>query len=591
MEANEDKRDPRPAEFPGLINPDGKPMVELLDEAFGPVSEGGAARRRTIGEIYTHKKATDEVTQLRSLSLKFGIPILPELPTDHMSVEFTRKVPIQYLKKQKMVPVETPDAFLVAVNDPSNFQAVYDLMRLLGRDDAEVVLASEGAILSAINSAYDLGRDSAQEFIQIMNGDSADSIISEIEETADLLDETSDAPIIKLVNLVLAQAIKDRSSDIHIEPYANSLKIRYRIDGMLYNLLNLPRRIQSSLVSRIKIMAKLNIAEKRLPQDGRIEVKIGDKSVDIRVSVIPTAFGERVVLRLLDKSQALLTLSDLGLDEAKVAQFDRLIKSPYGIVLVTGPTGSGKTTSLYAALSKINSPSINIITIEDPIEYQIEGIGQIQVNPKIDLTFANALRSIVRQDPDVILVGEVRDRETAEIAIQSSLTGHLVFSTLHTNDAASAITRLIDMGIEPFLVASSVIAIVAQRLVRVLCPRCKEAYEPDTESLIDAGIPRNAVNGRSIYRRKGCNACMNTGYRGRTGIFEIMIMDEGVKKLILRTSDSNQINDEAVRNGMSTLVQDGARKVLEGVTTIEEVLRVTRILHRSTGAAIEDEAI
>ncbi len=591
MEAKEDKRDPRPAEFPGLINPDGKPMVELLDEAFGPVSEGGVARRRTIGEIYTHKKATDEVSQLRSLSLKFGIPILPELPTDHMSVEFTRKVPIQYLKKQKMVPVETPDAFLVAVNDPTNFQAVDDLMRLLGRDDAEVVLASEGAILSAINSAYDLGRDSAQEFIQIMNGDSADSIISEIEETADLLDETSDAPIIKLVNLVLAQAIKDRSSDIHIEPYANSLKIRYRIDGMLYNLLNLPRRIQSSLVSRIKIMAKLNIAEKRLPQDGRIEVKIGDKSVDIRVSVIPTAFGERVVLRLLDKSQALLTLSDLGLDEAKVAQFDRLIKSPYGIVLVTGPTGSGKTTSLYAALSKINSPSINIITIEDPIEYQIEGIGQIQVNPKIDLTFATGLRSIVRQDPDVILVGEVRDRETAEIAIQSSLTGHLVFSTLHTNDAASAITRLIDMGIEPFLVASSVIAIVAQRLVRVLCPRCKEAYEPDTESLIDAGIPRNAVNGRSIYRRKGCNACMNTGYRGRTGIFEIMIMDEGVKKLILRTSDSNQINDEAVRNGMSTLVQDGARKVLEGVTTIEEVLRVTRILHRSTGAAIEDEAI
>ncbi|HEX9156706.1 MAG TPA: GspE/PulE family protein, partial [Syntrophales bacterium] len=401
MEAKEDKRDPRPAEFPGLINPDGKPMVELLDEAFGPVSEGGTARRRTIGEIYTHKKATDEVSQLRSLGLKFGIPILPELPTDHMSVEFTRKVPIQYLKKQKMVPVETPDAFLVAVNDPTNFQAVDDLMRLLDRDDADVVLASEGTILSAINSAYDLGRDSAQEFIQIMNGDSADSIISEIEETADLLDETSDAPIIKLVNLVLAQAIKDRSSDIHIEPYANSLKIRYRIDGMLYNLLNLPRRIQSSLVSRIKIMAKLNIAEKRLPQDGRIEVKIGDKSVDIRVSVIPTAFGERVVLRLLDKSQALLTLSDLGLDETKVAQFDRLIKSPYGIVLVTGPTGSGKTTSLYAALSKINSPSINIITIEDPIEYQIEGIGQIQVNPKIDLTFATGLRSIVRQDPDV----------------------------------------------------------------------------------------------------------------------------------------------------------------------------------------------
>jgi general secretion pathway protein E len=313
--------------------------------------------------------------------------------------------------------------------------------------------------------------------------------------------------------------------------------------------------------------------------------------VDIRVSVIPTAFGERVVLRLLDKSQALLTLSDLGLDDTKIRLFDRLIKSPYGIVLVTGPTGSGKTTSLYAALSKINSPEINIITIEDPIEYQIEGIGQIQVNPKIELTFATGLRSIVRQDPDVILVGEIRDRETAEIAIQSSLTGHLVFSTLHTNDAASAITRLIDMGIEPFLVSSSVIAIVAQRLVRVLCPRCKEAYEPDTESLIDAGIPRSAVNGRPIFRRKGCNACMNTGYRGRTGIFEIMHMDEGVKKLILKTSDSNQINDEATRNGMSTLVQDGARKVLEGITTVEEVLRVTRVLNRNSNVVIEDEAI
>ncbi len=591
METKEDKRDPRPEEIPGLMNPDGKPIIDLLDEAFAPVTEVAPLKQRTIGELYSQKKATDEIGRLRSLNLQFGIPLMSELPTEHMSVEFTRKIPIQYLKKQKLVPVETPDAFFIAVNDPSNFQAIDDLMRLVGRHDAEVVLTPEATILSTIGFAYDLGRDSAQEFTEIMNGDSADSIISEIEETADLLDETSDAPIIKLVNLVLAQAIKDRASDIHIEPYANSLKIRYRIDGMLYNLLNLPRRIQSPLVSRIKIMAKLNIAEKRLPQDGRIEVKIGDKNVDIRVSVIPTAFGERVVLRLLDKSQSLLTLADLGLDGPKVTQFNRLIKSPYGIVLVTGPTGSGKTTSLYAALSRINSPEINIITIEDPIEYQIEGIGQIQVNPKIDLTFANGLRSIVRQDPDVILVGEIRDRETAEIAIQSSLTGHLVFSTLHTNDAASAITRLIDMGTEPFLVASSVIAIVAQRLVRVLCPRCKEVHEPDAESLLDAGIPQGAVNGRPIFRRKGCNACMNTGYRGRTGIFEIMILDEGIKKLILKTSDSNQINEEAVRSGMSTMVQDGARKVLEGITTIEEVLRVTRVLNRNANIVIEDEAI
>jgi general secretion pathway protein E len=329
-------------------------------------------------------------------------------------------------------------------------------------------------------------------------------------------------------------------------------------------------------------MAKLNIAEKRLPQDGRIEVKIADRSVDIRVSVIPTAFGERVVLRLLDKSGAFLLLPELGMGEKSVRLFNKLIKSPYGIILVTGPTGSGKTTTLYAALSTINQSDINIITIEDPIEYQIDGIGQIQVNPKIDLTFAAGLRSIVRQDPDVILVGEIRDRETAEIAIQSSLTGHLVFSTLHTNDAASAVTRLIDMGIEPFLVTSSVIAIIAQRLVRLLCPKCKEAYEPDDESLANMGIAKDILARHVLYRRKGCHACMNTGYRGRTAIFEIMLMEDEIKRLILKTSDSNQINDLAIRRGMKNLLYDGAQKVLAGITTIEEVFRVTRILKRET---------
>ena len=327
-------------------------------------------------------------------------------------------------------------------------------------------------------------------------------------------------------------------------------------------------------------MAKLNIAEKRLPQDGRIEIKIADRSVDIRVSVIPTAFGERVVLRLLDKNSSILQLADLGMDAKPIRLFNRLIKSPYGIVLVTGPTGSGKSTTLYAALTTINQPAINIITIEDPIEYQIEGIGQIQVNPKIDLNFAAGLRSIVRQDPDVILVGEIRDRETAEIAIQSSLTGHLVFSTLHTNDAASAVTRLIDMGIEPFLVTSAVIAVVAQRLVRLLCPKCKEAYTPDDESLANVGISKAMLNDHAIYRRKGCPACMNTGYRGRSAIFEIMIMDEDIKRLVLKTSDSNQINELAVGRGMTTLLQNGAEKVLQGLTTLEEVLRVTRIIIR-----------
>jgi general secretion pathway protein E len=347
------------------------------------------------------------------------------------------------------------------------------------------------------------------------------------------------------------------------------------VDGILYDKLAPPKRIQSTLVSRIKVMAKLNIAEKRLPQDGRIEIRIADKNVDIRVSTIPTAFGERVVLRLLDKSSVLLELSDLGLPEDRLKLVDRLIRTPHGIILVTGPTGSGKTTTLYAALNTINNPDINIITIEDPVEYQIEGIGQIQVNPKIGLNFANGLRSIVRQDPDVILVGEIRDMETAEISIQSALTGHLVFSTLHTNDAASAVTRLIDMGIEPFLVSSSVMAILAQRLVRVVCDDCKETYAPHEESLESIGITPEMAAGRKIYRGKGCPSCLNTGYRGRTGIFELMILDDSIKNLILKTSDANAIKRQAVEQGMLSLRQDGAQKVLDGITTIEEVFRIT----------------
>jgi general secretion pathway protein E len=323
-------------------------------------------------------------------------------------------------------------------------------------------------------------------------------------------------------------------------------------------------------------MAKLNIAEKRLPQDGRIEIRIADKNVDIRVSTIPTAFGERVVLRLLDKSSVLLKLSDLGMSEDGLQAFAKLIKSPYGIILVTGPTGSGKTTTLYGALSTINSAQINIITIEDPIEYQIDGIAQIQVNPKIDLTFAKGLRSIVRQDPDVVLIGEIRDLETAQIAIQSALTGHLVFSTLHTNDSASAVTRLTDMGTESFLVSSSVIAILAQRLVRIICSHCREPYTPNEESLQSIGISPESLGGKKIYQGVGCPACLHTGYRGRTGIFEFMIMDDAVKSLILKTSDANAIKREAVKQGMITVRENGAQKVLDGITTIEEVFRLTQ---------------
>jgi general secretion pathway protein E len=549
---------------------------ETIDEAHKTKGKNGAG----FFEILVKKKAIAEEELLKIMEEHFRLAYWPELPMESINIDFTQNVSIQYLKKHKIVPLITSQDSAIAVNDPTNFQPADDLRKLLQSPDLPVVLSSQDAIMAAINMAYDMSRASAKDYFEEMNEASADDLISEISETADLLDETSDAPIIKLVNLLVAGAIKDRASDIHVEPYSGNLKIRYRIDGILYDILSLPRRIQSPLISRIKIMAKLNIAEKRLPQDGRIEIKIADRLIDIRVSVIPTAFGERVVLRLLDKFANILMLSDLGMHDERIKLLNRLIKSPYGIILVTGPTGSGKTTTLYAALSTINQPEINIITIEDPIEYQMDGVGQIQVNPKIDLTFAAGLRSIVRQDPDVILIGEIRDRETAEIAIQSSLTGHLVFSTLHTNDAASAVTRLIDMGIEPFLVTSSVIAIIAQRLVRVLCPHCKEVYVPDKESLTNLGLEKSVLKNNTFYRKKGCNLCMQTGFRGRTAIFEIMIVDDEIKRLILKTSDANQINELALKQGMITLQKDGILKVMKGITTAEEVLRVTRSLNR-----------
>jgi general secretion pathway protein E len=545
---------------------------EALNEALKTQEEKGGR----IGEILVQQKAISEADLLHALSIQFGLKFSSNLPTEDLNTEFTEQVPIQFLKKYTMVPVITPNSAFIATNDPLLFQPLDDLRLLLGLDGIESVLASQSAILSAINFAYDMSRRSAEQVIQDMHEEDSELIISEIEETGDLLDDTSDAPIIKLVNLMLSQAVKDRASDIHIEHSQDRLKIRYRVDGVLYDMLSPPKHIQSTLISRIKIMAKMNIAEKRLPQDGRIEIRIGDKNIDIRVSTIPTAFGERVVLRLLDKTHILLKVSDLGMPEERLREFNSLIRSAYGIILVTGPTGSGKTTTLYAALSTINTTDINIITIEDPIEYQIEGIGQIQVNPKIDLTFAKGLRSIVRQDPDVILVGEVRDLETAEIAIQSALTGHLVFSTLHTNDSASAVTRLIDMGIEPFLVTSSVIAILAQRLVRIICNDCKEAYTPDEESLQNIGLTPDMVGSHQIYRGRGCPSCLNTGYMGRTGIFEMMILDDSVKNIILKTSDANAIKHKALEQGMITLRQDGARKVLDGITTIEEVFRVTQ---------------
>ena len=571
--------------------------LQLSEETLQDAEQVKAEKGGTLGEILVRKKIIDEAQLLQAFSAHYDLPFWQDLPLDNISHQFIDQVSIQFLKRYLMVPLEdngraettdavdadgnqakapdTPSRFIIAINNPSHLQPLDDLVRLLDIKDYQIVLATKEAILSAINISYDLGRDSAEQLVQDMEEDSS-AIISEIEDTSDLLDDDSDAPIIKLVNHVISQASKARASDIHIEPYQNTLKIRYRVDGILYDLITPPKWIQPALTSRIKVMAKLNIAEKRLPQDGRFDVKVGDQEIDVRVSTIPTSFGERVVLRLLNKTGSLLEMGEIGFAPARLELLKTVINSSHGIILLTGPTGSGKTTTLYAILSSINTPDINIITIEDPVEYQLEGISQIQVNPKIDLTFARGLRSIVRQDPDVILVGEIRDRETAEIAVQSALTGHLVFSTLHTNDSAGAITRLVDIGVEPFLISSSVLAVAAQRLVRILCDHCKEAYTPDAAALASIEMTPQQIKGQTIYRATGCEQCFNTGYTGRKAIFEIMVMAESLKSLILKNFDANQIRQEAMTQGLVTLRQDGIEKVVEGITTIEEVFRVTQ---------------
>jgi len=578
-------------------------LSTILQDNYGISEEdyNGALQTETdidtpAGEVLVANNIISEKQLLEAISLQYDIPFLPHVPVGNIRTDLPRGVSIQFLKKNVMVPLDFKHKgfdlgqlsgphremiegaeCVIAVYNPACFQPMDDLARIMGVEDYQMVLSSKEAIFTAINLSYDYSQGSAEKLVQDMEEDSS-SIIDDIEvyETADLLDDTSDAPIIKLVNHIISQSIKAGSSDIHIEPYQDSFKVRYRVDGILYDMLTPPKHIQAALISRIKVMARMNIAENRLPQDGRIEVRKGDQVIDIRVSTIPISFGERVVLRLLNKTSSLVELSDIGFETEKLELIEELIKSPNGIILVTGPTGSGKTTSLYAVLSKINTPDKNIITIEDPVEYQIQGIGQIQVNRKIDLTFARGLRSIMRQDPDVMLVGEIRDDETADIAIQSALTGHLVFSTLHTNDSASAITRLIDLGAEPFLISSSILAIMAQRLVRILCKDCREPYTPDTATMKNIGINPDLVKNTVLYRAKGCDNCFNTGYKGRIAISEILVMNDRLKTLILQTHDSNQIKNEALQQNMDTLRVDGIKKVMKGVTSISEVLRVTQ---------------
>ncbi len=515
----------------------------------------------------------DEWARLSAYAERLGLPVKQDL-IEELEFKDTLTYPIQYFKRVGLVPLNISNGTLtVAVNHPLNFQMGDDLARELGCSGARFVLATRDEIQSAINLLYDQSSDDAERMVQDLESSHPGEMrLDDLEELEDLMDATHEAPIIRIVNVMLTQALRRKASDIHIEPYEKELKVRFRIDGILHEVFSLSKRFQAHIVSRLKVMADLDIAEKRLPQDGRMKIKVASKAVDIRVSIIPMAFGERIVLRLLDKTVSLLGLEDMGLSSRKLAVFERLIKRTSGILLVTGPTGSGKTTTLYAAITLINSSEKNVITIEDPIEYELRDVGQIQVNPKTQLSFARGLRSVLRHDPDIIMVGEIRDLETVEIAVQASLTGHLVFSTLHTNDAAGALTRLVDMGVEPFLTASSLIGVVAQRLVRKICPECMEPYAPDNEILEEIGLSK----GLTLFRGTGCKACMGSGYRGRTAIFELLVLDDEIRKLIISGADAVTIKNAAMRGGMSSLFQDGLSKVREGVTTLNEVMRVTQ---------------
>ncbi|MCZ6785463.1 MAG: type II secretion system ATPase GspE [Proteobacteria bacterium] len=511
-----------------------------------------------------------------AIAQQLGLPIRTELGPEDVDEGLIEKVPIGFAKRHRLLPLGFADSgqLRVAAANPLETGPLDDLRLLFGADLA-VELASERVILSAINQVYDRGPSATDQLAEEATDD-LDALALEIShEPKDLLEATDDAPIIRLVNSMLQHAVKERASDIHIEPFEKELRVRFRIDNVLYEPMNpLPKALQASIASRIKIMGGLNIAEKRLPQDGRIRLKIAGRDYDVRLSTLPVSFGERLVLRLLPDTQELLDLETLGFGEHQLEVFERLVRRPNGIILVTGPTGSGKTTTLHAAISRINEPERNIITVEEPVEILQPGVSQIEVNSKIGLTFAAALRSILRQNPDVILVGEIRDLETAEIAIQASLTGHLVLSTIHTNDAASSITRLVDMGVEPFLVGSSLVAALAQRLVRVLCLDCREACDASDEELSEIGVrpPGRPVR---VYRAVGCPSCNQTGYHGQLGIFELMLVDDDVRALISKGIDSKTIKQTAVSKGMGTLRADGARKVLRGVTSVAEVLRAT----------------
>ncbi len=561
-------------------------LREILIEDHGVTAEQIAraldlARKSDgrLGDALVAQGVIDEMQLARALSRQLGLPLMESIPVDDIDLDLVRDLPISFAKGHGILPVRRGDggAVDVVLADPLTLSPLDDLRAFV---DAPVRpwIGGKETVIAAINAAYDQVARTAGEVIgELEEAETGQE--DNVQEIVDILDATDDeAPIIRFVNTLFTEALKERASDIHIEPFERELIVRFRIDGVLYDKFHPPKRAQSSIVSRVKVMANLDIAEKRLPQDGRIRIKVAGRDVDIRTSTIPVAHGERVVMRLQDRSAGLLGLDEVGITGEQLEGWNTLIRRPHGILLVTGPTGSGKTTTLYASITVINRPDINILTVEDPIEFQIKGIGQMAVNPKINLTFASGLRSFLRQDPDVILVGEIRDLETAEIAIQASLTGHLVLSTLHTNDAAGAVTRLVDMGVEPFLAASSLLGIMAQRLVRRVCPECREPFTPTAEQLAEVGLTPEGAGGATFYRPHmgGCEACLGTGYKGRTGIYELLTVDEEMRQLIVTNPTAGAVKRLALRKGMRTLRDDGAMKVMQGLTTMEEVLRVTQ---------------
>ena len=529
----------------------------------------------SLEQYLLEQKILTSVQLAQAYAQVLHIPYLEAITDKMADTALLSKIQFNFLRHHMIVPLKIEaEGFAIAVADPFQLQIIDEVKMLIG-GQAKLYVAAPGVIVDAINKYYPL--EGAKQMIdelseeQDLNEESLE--IGHLDDQ-DILSMASQAPIVKLVNHILFQAVKRGASDIHIEPYEKEVRVRYRIDGVMFAAYSPPKRIQGALISRIKIMADLNIAEKRKPQDGRIEIKVADKAFDIRVSVLPVMYGERIVLRLLDKSKTFLGIEKLGLSERDHEVLMHSIMQPNGIILVSGPTGSGKTTTLYSILAKLNNPDSNIITVENPVEYQIPGLNQVEVNEKIGLTFAAALRSILRQDPDIVMIGETRDVETAQIAIQASLTGHLVLSTIHTNNAPATITRLLDMGIEPFLISSSIICIIAQRLVRRLCDHCKVVYAPDQAAFKALNVPEDKLQGIVFYKAVGCEECSNSGYKGRFPIFEIMKMTPAIGELVVQRVDSAVIRNQALKDGMVLLIYDGISKIRQGLTTIDEVLSV-----------------